>query len=265
MNKESKKEDKKLENYNNLNDLNTLKIENEKLKNDERYLKTQIQSLTLSRTENERKILALENKLSALQDLLIDYTNRQEKAQNIINSTQNLKELEKQRLKLLYKKWEDLFEDIKSRKNKVISVDEFFQMSKDFRHALKLISNGEEESEEENKSYAKSVLSKMNNEQNPKGAMTKKYVARAMTKKSGDLTASIFEEELVVSQTESEAEKFLNGKASHMPKSMGVGKEVFSIPQKEQPKEKKQGFSLEEALTPKESLSEIMSVFNLDD
>ena len=74
----------------------------------------------------------------------------------------------------------------------------------------------------------------------------------------------ILEEEVTVSQIESEAEKFLNGKSSSIPKSLGVGKEVFSIPQK-QKEEPKQGFSLEEALTPKESLEEIMSVFNLDD
>ena len=66
----------------------------------------------------------------------------------------------------------------------------------------------------------------------------------------------------------SEAEKFLNGQGGKIPKSMGMGKEIFSIPPKEfmQAMNKKtNGFSLEEALTPKESLAEIMTAFNLDD
>ena len=115
------------------------------------------------------------------------------------------------------------------------------------------------------KSYAKSVLSKMTGSNNSNNKITKKYVARAMTKKQEDMTANIFEEELTISQTESDAEKFLNGTQTNLPKSMGGYKEVLTIPPKEQNNEKKEGFSLEEALTPKESLSEIMSVFKLDD
>ena len=247
---------------NNQGQYNKLKIEYDKLKSQEILYKKQIATMEQQRREDAQKIEGLQQKLNALQDMLIDYMNRQEKAQNIIESTQNLKELESQRLKLLYQKWEDLFDGLKDRNASVFSLDELINFSSDFRHALKVVVDDSLSSPINDKSYAKSVLSKMAG--NTPNKQIKKYVARSVTKKQPDFTAQVFEEELVVSQTESEAEKFLNGKQTFIPKSMGVGKEVLTIPPKEQ-KQEKQGFSLEEALTPKESLSEIMSVFKLDD
>ena len=245
---------------------NKLKNEYEKLKSQEILYKKQIASMQEKNKDYEDKIKGLEQKLNGRQDILIEYMNRQEKAQNLIESTQNLKDLETQRLKLLYKKWEDLFENLKSRNASMFSLDELINFSSDFRHALKIVVDDSLVSQQNDKSYAKSVLNKMvGTSKNANGKLTKKYVARAVTRKNQDYSANIFEEELTISQTESEAEKFLNGKQTFIPKSMGVGKEVLSIPPKEQQKEKKEGFSLEEALTPKESLSEIMSVFKLDD
>ena len=248
---------------NNQGQYNKLKIEYDKLKSQEILYKKQLATMEQQKRDDAQKIEELKQKLSALQDMLIDYMNRQEKAQNIIESTQNLKELETQRLKLLYQKWEDLFDGLRAKNASFFSLDELVNFSSDFRHALKVVVDDSLASPINDKSYAKSVLNKMAGTSG-QNKQIKKYVARSVTKKQPDFTAQVFEEELVVSQTESEAEKFLNGKQTFIPKSMGVGKEVLTIPPKEQ-KQEKQGFSLEEALTPKESLSEIMSVFKLDD
>ncbi len=250
--------------FNNQGQYNKLKIDYDKLKSQEIVYKKQIATMEQQRKDDAQKIESLQAKLDGLQEILIDYMNRQEKAQNIIESTQNLKELETQRLKLLYKKWEDLFEGLRQRNANCFSLDELVSFSSDFRHALKIVVDDSLSSPINDKSYARSVLSKMTGS-NGSNKQIKKYVARSVTKKQDDFSAHVFEEELTISQTESEAEKFLNGKQTFIPKSMGVGKEVLSIPPKEQPKEEKQGFNLEEALTPKESLSEIMSVFKLDD
>ncbi len=249
--------------YNNQSNYNKLKNEYERMKSQEILYKKQIASLEQQNKDFEQKVDDLQKKLNGLQDLLIDYTNRQEKAQNIIESTQNLKQLESQRLQLLYKKWEDLSAELQERNVTIYSLDDLLNISSDFRHALKVIV--EDSTALNDKSYAKSVLTKMAGTNNSNNKLTKKYVARSVSKKHINYTENIFEEELTISQQESAAEKFLNGEQTFIPKSMGVGKEVLSIPPKEQKQEKKEGFSLEEALTPKESLSEIMSVFKLDD
>lgn len=230
---------------------------------DEAFKENEVLNLKNKLVEKDQKIEDLEKQLNAVQDVLINYINRQEKTQDFMKSTQNLKELETQRLKLLYKKWEDLSDILKqSSYNQTLC-----ELVKDFDYALKIVVDGTLNSSLNDKSYAKSVLSKMSGEISHKDnpIVTKKYVARSYNKHHKNMTAQIFEEELVINQTESDAEKFLNGTQTYIPKSLGVGKEMLSIPPKEQQKQKKEGFSLEEALTPKESLKEIMAVFKLDD
>lgn len=213
--------------------------------------------------EDKDEILALKNDQKKLQDIVIDYMNRQEKAQKIIESTQNLKELEQKRLDLLYKKWEDLLAVVKTNVSKQ-ELDKMSDYIFDFDHALRLVVEGSNGDQNKDKTYAKSVLNRMSNSNNS-NKIVKQYVARSQIKQHGKFEEHILEEELTVSQIESQAEKFLNGKNVSIPKILGVGKEVLSIPPKHKEEKKKEGFSLEEALTPKESLSEIMAVFNLDD
>lgn len=230
---------------------------------DEAFNENEVLNLKNKLIEKEQKIEDLENQLNTVQDVLINYINRQEKTQDFMKSTQNLKELETQRLKLLYKKWEDLSDILKQASHN----QTLCELVKDFDYALKIVVDGTLNSSLNDKSYAKSVLSKMSGEISHQDSpiVTKKYVARSYNKHHKNVTAQVFEEELVISQTESDAEKFLNGTQTFIPKSLGVGKEMLSIPPKEQQKQKKEGFSLEEALTPKESLKEIMAVFKLDD
>ena len=208
--------------------------------------------------EKDNKILILQKKVSNLQDIIVDYMNREEKTNNIIISAQNLQELESKRMQLLYKKWEVVLSALEKVIGRVMTRSELEQITRDFQQSLKIIVEGSN-SQLGHKIYDKDVDKKDNKR------VTKKYVARTSVKRKENMVVNVFEEKMTISQNESEAEKFLNGQKVKIPKVLGVGREVLAIPPKHKQEEKKEGFSLEEALTPKESLSEIMSVFNLDD
>ena len=204
--------------------------------------------------EKDSKILVLQKKVSNLQDIIVDYMNREEKTNNIIISAQNLQELESKRMQLLYKKWEVVLSALENVVGRVMTRSELEQITRDFQQALKIVVEGS------NSQLNNKIYDKKDNKR-----VTKKYVARTSVKRKENMVVNVFEEKMTISQNESEAEKFLNGQKVKIPKVLGVGREVLAIPPKHKQEEKKEGFSLEEALTPKESLSEIMSVFNLDD
>lgn len=208
--------------------------------------------------EKDARIELLQKKVASLQDIVVDYMNREEKTNNIIISTQNLQELESKRMQLLYKKWKDVYNSLENLVGKTMYKSELDAIVKDFQSSFKMIVEG-------SNSQLNSKMHSSKQDNKNTGKVTKKYVAKSSVKKRDNLTVNVFEERMTVSQSESEAEKFLNGQKVAIPKVLGVGKEVLTIPPKHKQEEKKEGFSLEEALTPKESLSEIMSVFNLDD
>ncbi|MBR1926086.1 MAG: hypothetical protein IJ837_04495 [Clostridia bacterium] len=239
------------------NALEDLKNEYEKkLKQQNDLLKATKVKFDAEIGEKEARIELLQKKVTGLQDIVVDYMNREEKTNNIIISTQNLQELESKRMQLLYKKWKEVYNCLENIIGKTLSKSELDDIVKDFQSSFKMIVEG-------SNSQLKNKLSSKQ-EKNSK-RVTKKYVAKSSVKKRGNITVNVFEEKMTVSQNESEAEKFLNGQKVLIPKVLGVGKEVLTIPPMHKQEEKKDGFSLEEALTPKESLSEIMSVFNLDD
>ena len=222
--------------------------------------------------EKNSMISSLERKIHNLQDIVLDYVQREEKTQNIIESTQNLRSLEAQRLQLLYKKWTQTWQRLKDKVVPLVSYDEILDLTQDFQYALKVIVDSSTAEHQATKSYAKSVLSRMSGimpaapsfDKNLKNDYSA-FNSRTIQNKKQASTSQKNETESV---TPSEAEKFLNGQGGKIPKSMGMGKEIFSIPPREFMQainKKTNGFSLEEALTPKESLAEIMTAFNLDD
>ena len=215
-------------------------------------------------SQKDSTISTLEKKIYSLQDIVLDYVQREEKTQNILESTQNIRSLEEQRLQLLYKKWNTTLQQLKKKVVPYISHEELMNLTQDFQYALKVIMDSSTASKHTSISYAKSVLTRMTGII-PKEEKTKK-VSSHYPKKERHVEQVTLEPE-TVQKAPSDAEKFLNGESNVIPKSMGLGREKFSIPPREfmQKEPKKNGFSLEEALTPKESLEEIMSVFNLDD
>ncbi len=218
--------------------------------------------------EKDETISSLEKKIHSLQDIVLDYVQREEKTQSILESTQNVRSLEEQRLQLLYKKWNTTLQQLKSKVVPIISSEELVNLTQDFQYALKVIVDSSTSSKHTTVSYAKSVLTRMTGIVSQSEKTSKRSVPHLSKKDRVDVFNAP-EDVLSSQKTPSQAEKFLNGETNSIPKSLGLGREKFSIPPKEfidglsQKKEK--GFSLEEALTPKESLEEIMTAFNLDD
>ena len=92
--------------------------------------------------EQEKQNERLQDEQKKLQDIIIDCMNRQEKAENIIKSTQNLKALEQKRLELLYKKWEEFSRVLD---DKVLSYglnSDLQKLADDFEYALKIVVDG---------------------------------------------------------------------------------------------------------------------------
>ncbi len=223
--------------------------------------------------QKESKISSLEQKIKNLQDIVMDYVQREEKTQKVLDSSNNLRVLETQRLQLLYKKWQKTLEQLRGKVVPILSQEELVNLTQDFQYALQVVVDSSKLEISDTKSYAKSVLSRMSGifpmKVESEKEVKAKEVGSSFAKKEKNKTEKNVEVREEKKKDPSSAEKFLNGEGIEMPKSMGIGKEMFSIPPKEftdnLPTERAEGFSLEEALVPTESLSEIMSVFNLED
>lgn len=228
---------------------------------EDEFAKTKI-NFTTQLEQKNNQIFNLEQKVEKLHEIINDYSKREERTKNILDATNKLKMLEAQRLRILYNKWRSFLDDLKNKVKGVVPTEEIAKLSQDFDCSLKLIVDSSVDVNE-NQSYAKNVLSRMNGKKplNSNKIITKKYVSKI----TRDSTEEHFVEEEIVLSEPSQAEQFLNGGGVKIPLTLGIGKEVLNIPGKQQKESKGKSFSIEEALTPKESLSEIMTVFNLDD
>lgn len=218
-------------------------------------------------TQKQVEISRLEKRIENFKEIVADYMQREEKTQRIMDASHNVRNLEIKRLELLFDKWDSIVREVEESSSPVISKADFIHMTQDFGQAFSLTAKGSEYPNYES-SYAKSVLSRMS-EGTPVAPKTTRVSPRTVNVVS-ETKQSVRKEKKGPSRTEkspSAAEMFLKGDEVGIPKSMGVGKQMFSIPPKEfmdSLKESKGGFSLEEALCPKESLAEIMSAFDLD-
>lgn len=220
-------------------------------------------------SQKDNTISSLDKKIKSLQSIVMDYVNREEKTQSVMDSTQNLRTLEGQRLQLLYKKWTHTLNQLKDKITPIIPNEEVSNLTQDFQSALKVVVDTSYADISNTVSYAKSVLTRMT------GIVSMTMDSEKSLKQSGEgqkrqrrSPQQIYAAEKKDVKMPSDAEKFLNGEGIGIPKSMGLGKEMFSIPPKEFGDvlmKQKAGFSLEEALVPTESLEEIMQVFKLDD
>lgn len=217
--------------------------------------------------QKQVEITRLEKRIENFKEIVADYMQREEKTQRIMDASQNVRNLEIKRLELLFDKWDRIIQEVEESSSPVISKADFIHMTQDFGQAFSLTAKSSGYTNYEN-SYAKSVLSRMS-ERTPTVPKTSRVSPRTVNV-SSEPRQPIRKEKKGPSKTEkspSAAEMFLKGDGVDIPKSMGVGKQMFSIPPKEfmdSLKESKEGFSLEEALCPKESLAEIMSAFDLD-
>ena len=222
-------------------------------------------------SQKDCTISSFERKINSLQDIVMDYVQREEKTQSVMDSTQNLRSLESQRLQLLYKKWNATLSQIKDKVVPFISHDDLMSLTQDFQYALKVVVDTSYADNGSAKSYSKNILSRMSGiipmKLDTYKTSTKKP-SKVISKRQRRNPDQIYGLDKKDVKAPSDAEKFLSGEGICIPKSMGLGKEMLAIAPKEFGKnltKKQDCFSLEEALTPKESLEEIMLSFKLND
>lgn len=234
--------------------------------------------ITKMRNENDEKIKRLNQKIIELKQenlelkkaldkhksvgekITTELAFAEEKAQKIIDSAKTVYELEIKRMQLLYRKWDDVLKKLTTNLSTVVPENEIMAVTGDFNKALSMtLETSFTMQNEEGKLYAKSVLTRM-------GGGKKHKSTTEFIRKSGS-NKNVFSSETITIMQESSAEKFLNGEGVEIPASMGkLGKDIFNIPPSNAYNEKKEkGFSLEEALVPKESLEEIMKSFAIED
>ena len=197
-----------------------------------------------------------------------------QKADEITASARNVYDLEIKRVQLLYKKWENVLNELRSKFAGLLPGDEIDNLVGDFQYALTVTLNSQL-NEKGERVYSKSVLERMQH-RSPSVNANGKFDP-SITLKENEIKVYYDSEgkriQSITRQKSNDeeitlAEKFLNGEAVEMPKSYGeIGPNVLNIPPVEFAaalKESENGFSLSDALNPQESLKEILRAFDLE-
>ena len=197
-----------------------------------------------------------------------------QKADEITASARNVYDLEIKRVQLLYKKWENVLNELRSKFAGLLPGEEIDNLVGDFQYALTVTLNSQL-NEKGERVYSKSVLEKMQH-RTPSITQDGK-IDPAVTLKENEIKVYYDSEgrriQSITRQKHNDeeitlAEKFLNGEDVEMPKSYGeIGPNVLEVPPAEFTRalnESKDGFNIQEALHPQESLREILRAFDLD-
>jgi cell division septum initiation protein DivIVA len=229
-------------------------------------------------SEQKDRVFSLKNEIAVMQERLESYRNKDkqisqaliyavEKAEQIEGNASKLYDLEVKRLKLLYKKWEDLIDMILQEDVSLGVVKEIAKFTKTINQVLeqntKIGGNMIRKDLHKNSdNYIRNLLNKMDyaiNEK-PKQSSAKSTLA-AMSVETERENARIIDlsgklDSIKVKGKGNMAENYLNSEEEESS--------VFSraITRKGEKKKKTEGFDLEDALNPKEDLDEIMKAFD---
>lgn len=197
-----------------------------------------------------------------------------QKADEITTSARNVYDLEIKRVQLLYKKWENVLNELRSKFAGLLPGDEIDNLVGDFQYALTVTLNSQLNDKGE-RIYSKSVLERMQHRAPVITADGK--IDPSVTLKENEIKVYYDSEgkriQSISRQKSNDeeitlAEKFLNGEEVEMPKSYGeIGPNTLNIPPAEFAsalRESQKGFNLDEALHPQESLKEILKAFDLE-
>lgn len=197
-----------------------------------------------------------------------------QKADEITTSARNVYDLEIKRVQLLYKKWENVLSELRSKFAGLLPGDEIDNLVGDFQYALTVTLNSQL-NEKGERVYSKSVLERMQH-RTPSITQDGKFDPSVTLKENEIKVYYDSEGKRIQSITRQKsndeevtlAEKYLNGEDVEMPKSYGeIGPNMLNIPPVEFAQaleDSRNGFSLNEALHPQESLKEILRAFDLE-
>lgn len=227
--------------------------------------------------EQKDRVFALKNDISVMEERLNNYKDKDrqisqalmyavEKAEQIEGNASKLYDLEIKRMRLLYKKWEELIVklggyDLPVGIKKEIStfaktVDEVLNQNNRMGSSVirkDIHSNGD--------NYIRNLLNKMDYAINSRSKTNTKNVASAMASETEKESARIIDlsgklDKIKVKGSGTMAENYLNS-----DEDMNSAFAKTYTRKKQKPKEET-GFNLDEALNPKEDLDEIMKAFD---
>ncbi len=252
---------------------------------DEYLQRIRVENETRSRRQNER-MEAMKKEAQELKNKIEFYKRREEqiakalvlavqKSGEIEKSARAVYDLEIKRVQLLYRKWESLLNELRQKFGSAFPNSEIDDLVGDFQYAL-TITLESQRTPSGGRTYSQSVLERMqhkiptvdtNGKLDPSIAL-KETEVKVQYDEEGRRLQSVTERSSFGNSTEhmSLADRFLSGEKITLPESMGQAGPDLLFPPKEFTdalNESESGFSLKDALTPKESLEEIMKAFNL--
>lgn len=197
-----------------------------------------------------------------------------QKADEITNSSRTVYDLEIKRVQLLYKKWENVLEELRSKFAGLLPGDELENVVGDFQYALTVTLNSTLNDKGE-RIYSKSVLERM---QHKSPAIVNGRFDPAVTLKENEIKVYYDSEgsrlESITRQRDNDtevtlAQKYLDGENVEMPKSYGeavpydlvAGGAPMSFAES---LHLDKGVDIDSVLHPQESLKEILKAFDIE-
>ncbi len=197
-----------------------------------------------------------------------------QKADEITNSSRTVYDLEIKRVQLLYRKWENVLEELRSKFAGLLPGDELENVVGDFQYALTVTLNSTL-NEKGERVYSKSVLERMQHK-SPANATSK---FDPITLKENEVKVYYDSEgnrlESITRQRENDsevtlAEKYLHGEDVQMPESYGTISPYdltginTSAMNFAQTLSNEKGVDIDSVLNPQDSLKEILKAFNIE-
>ncbi len=198
-----------------------------------------------------------------------------QKADEITNSSRTVYDLEIKRVQLLYQKWENVLEELRSKFAGILPGDELENVVGDFQYALTVTLNSTLNDKGE-RIYSKSVLERM---QHKSPTIINGKFDPTITLKENEVKVYYDSEgnrlESITRQRDNDAEvtlaqKYLDGEDVEMPKSYGealpcdianLGAPAASFAETLRAEK---GVDIDSVLHPQDSLKEILKAFNIE-
>lgn len=195
-----------------------------------------------------------------------------QKADEISNSSRTVYDLEIKRVQLLYKKWENVLQELRAKFAGLVPGEELENLVGDFQYALTVTLNSTLNDKGE-RVYSKSVLERM---QHKAPAVVNNRIDPSITLKENEIKVYYDSEgnrlESITRQRDNDtevtlAQKYLDGEDVEMPKSYG---EILPYELQVPPVEFMQALQKQQTpfgvanQQPKESLQEILKAFDIE-
>jgi len=249
----------------------------------ENYINTLTLKYEEKLAEQKDRVFTMRNELNIMKEKLSTYKNKDkqisqalvfavEKAGQIENSARKLYDLEIKRINILYDHWKVIIDEIEEKYGKKIDDENLNELIAEFKRGLDSVlaqndtiakSNIKQELKENSDNYIKNLLNKMDyvindkaKKKDEKEPIKKKVEDSAITTEKGAIGSRL---KLISAQLDGKsADKYLNDEKD-------IENTAFSrnfVKKSKYPKPNESGFSLEDALNPKEDLEEIMRAFD---